>query len=34
MHLEELPDPKPGPGEVVIRVQAVSVNRTLDPTRG
>jgi len=30
MRLEELPDPTPGPGEVVIRVHAVSVNRTLD----
>jgi NADPH:quinone reductase-like Zn-dependent oxidoreductase len=30
MRLEELPTPEPGPGEVVIRVHAVSVNRTLD----
>jgi NADPH:quinone reductase-like Zn-dependent oxidoreductase len=30
MRLEEVPDPEPGPGEVVIRVHAVSVNRTLD----
>jgi NADPH2:quinone reductase len=30
MRLEEVADPKPGPGEVLIRVQAVSVNRTLD----
>jgi NADPH:quinone reductase-like Zn-dependent oxidoreductase len=30
MHWEELPTPTPGPGEVLIRVHAVSVNRTLD----
>jgi NADPH:quinone reductase-like Zn-dependent oxidoreductase len=30
MHLEEVPEPEPGPGEVLIRVHAVSVNRTLD----
>jgi NADPH:quinone reductase-like Zn-dependent oxidoreductase len=30
MRLEEIPAPVPGPGEVVIRVRAVSVNRTLD----
>lgn len=30
MRLEEVPTPKPGPGEVLIRVHAVSVNRTLD----
>lgn len=30
MRLEEVPDPKAGPGEVVIQVHAVSVNRTLD----
>src|SRR5258708_8781351 len=30
MQLEEVPTPVPGPGEVVIRVHAVSVNRTLD----
>ena len=30
MRLEELADPRPGPGEVVVRVYAVSVNRTLD----
>jgi len=30
MHLEEVPTPEPGPGEVVIKVHAVSVNRTLD----
>src|SRR6267154_77434 len=30
MRLEEVPTPVPGPGEVVIRVHAVSVNRTLD----
>src|SRR5258706_3185309 len=30
MRLEEVPAPVPGPGEVVIRVHAVSVNRTLD----
>ena len=32
MRLEEVPDPEPGAGEVVIRVHAVSVNRTLDLT--
>lgn len=30
MRLEELPTPVPGPGEVLIEVHAVSVNRTLD----
>jgi len=30
MRLEEVDDPRPGPGEVVVRVHAVSVNRTLD----
>ena len=30
MRLEEVPTPVPGPGEVVIQVHAVSVNRTLD----
>src|SRR5688572_23991383 len=30
MRLEEVPTPVPGPGEVLIRVHAVSVNRTLD----
>jgi NADPH:quinone reductase len=30
LRLEEIPTPEPGPGEVVIRVHAVSVNRTLD----
>jgi len=30
MRLEEVPTPVPGPGEVLIRVKAVSVNRTLD----
>src|SRR2546421_285074 len=30
MRLEEIPTPAPGPGEVLIRVHAVSVNRTLD----
>jgi NADPH:quinone reductase-like Zn-dependent oxidoreductase len=28
--LEEVPTPQPGPGEVLIEVKAVSVNRTLD----
>ena len=30
MCVEEVPTPAPGPGEVLIRVHAVSVNRTLD----
>jgi NADPH:quinone reductase-like Zn-dependent oxidoreductase len=30
MRLEEVPTPVPGPGEVLIEVHAVSVNRTLD----
>lgn len=30
LSFEEMPDPLPGPGEVMIRVRAVSVNRTLD----
>jgi len=30
MRLEDVPTPEPGPGEVLIRVHAVSVNRTLD----
>jgi len=30
MRIEEVPDPEPGSGEVLIRVHAVSVNRTLD----
>src|SRR5471032_1816428 len=30
MRLEEAPTPEPGPGEVLIEVHAVSVNRTLD----
>jgi NADPH:quinone reductase len=30
MRMEEVPTPAPGPGEVLIRVHAVSVNRTLD----
>lgn len=30
MRLEEVPTPEPGPGEVLVEVHAVSVNRTLD----
>ena len=30
MRCEDVPRPEPGPGEVLIRVHAVSVNRTLD----
>ena len=30
MRLEEVPTPDPGPGEVLVQVAAVSVNRTLD----
>jgi NADPH:quinone reductase-like Zn-dependent oxidoreductase len=30
LRVEEVPTPEPGPGEVLIRVHAVSVNRTLD----
>lgn len=30
LRLEDVPDPVPGPGEVLVRVHAVSVNTTLD----
>jgi NADPH2:quinone reductase len=30
LRIEEIATPVPGPGEVLIRVHAVSVNRTLD----
>jgi NADPH:quinone reductase-like Zn-dependent oxidoreductase len=30
LQLEDVPTPSPGPGEVVLKVHAVSVNRTLD----
>lgn len=30
LHLEEVPTPKPAPGEVLVQVHSVSVNRTLD----
>jgi NADPH:quinone reductase-like Zn-dependent oxidoreductase len=30
LRLEEVPTPAPGPGEVLLKVHAVSVNRTLD----
>jgi NADPH:quinone reductase-like Zn-dependent oxidoreductase len=32
LRLADLPAPKPGPGEILIRVRSVSVNRTLDCT--
>jgi NADPH:quinone reductase len=30
MRLESVPVPQPGPGDVLLKVEAVSVNRTLD----
>jgi len=30
MKLEEVPTPEPGPGEILLKIHAVSVNRTLD----
>jgi NADPH:quinone reductase-like Zn-dependent oxidoreductase len=30
LRIEEVPTPEPGPGEIVLKVHAVSVNRTLD----
>jgi NADPH:quinone reductase-like Zn-dependent oxidoreductase len=30
LHYRQVPDPRPGPGEVVVAVRSVSVNRTLD----
>jgi NADPH:quinone reductase-like Zn-dependent oxidoreductase len=30
LRLEDLPEPKPAPGEILVRVHSVSVNRTLD----
>src|SRR5262245_25698892 len=30
MKLEDVPTPEPGPGEVLVEVASVSVNRTLD----
>jgi NADPH2:quinone reductase len=30
LRLEEVPAPSPGPGEVLVEVHSVSVNRTLD----
>ena len=30
LEYEDVPDPFAGPGEVVVRVHAVTVNRTLD----
>jgi NADPH:quinone reductase-like Zn-dependent oxidoreductase len=32
MQIEDVPTPEPGPGEVLVEVHAVSVNRTLDLT--
>jgi NADPH:quinone reductase len=32
LRLEDLPVPKPAPGEILVRVRSVSVNRTLDCT--
>ena len=30
LRMEDIPQPTPGPGEVLLRVQAIAVNRTLD----
>src|SRR3954447_21664172 len=30
LKLEEVPTPEPGPGEILLKVHAVSINRTLD----
>ncbi|HSR55066.1 MAG TPA: zinc-binding dehydrogenase [Alphaproteobacteria bacterium] len=30
LHYEDAPDPEPGPGQVIVKVHAVTVNRTLD----
>src|ERR1700759_1856921 len=30
LHLEDVPDPRPAPGEVLLRVETVAVNRSFD----
>src|SRR2546427_12280948 len=30
LRMEDMPQPTPGPGEVLLRVRAIAVNRTLD----
>jgi NADPH:quinone reductase-like Zn-dependent oxidoreductase len=30
LHYEDVPDPEPGPGQVIVKVHAATVNRTLD----
>src|SRR5215468_5680593 len=30
LRVEDMPQPTPGPGEVLLRVRAIAVNRTLD----
>ncbi|MCH8917798.1 MAG: zinc-binding alcohol dehydrogenase family protein, partial [Proteobacteria bacterium] len=30
LHYEDVPDPEPGPGQVIVKVHATTVNRTLD----
>lgn len=30
LHYEDVPDPEPGPGQIIVKVHAATVNRTLD----